>query len=220
MKTAIIADIHGNLPALKAVMKTVGDIGADRIICAGDIAGYYPEVNECVRIVRENCEYCTAGNHDIYLTGERECPRSGTVRLTIKYQQGIISEDNLEWIKSLPDHLCLDDMFICHGGPEDYIDQYLRDEPYAFDSELPLFVSAHTHVPVIFTQNGKSYINPGSVGQPRDGNPCASFALTDGSSARIIRVPYDIDAVAKSSIAAGFDERLFSCLYKGSKIGG
>ncbi len=221
MKTAIIADIHGNLPALKAVIDRIEDIHPARIICLGDIAGYYPAVNECAMIVREQCDICVKGNHDVYLTGEQNCPRSGTVRQTIDYQRKKVSRDNLEWLKSLPDNVLLDDMLLCHGGPEDYIDQYLREPPYAFDERVPFFASAHTHIPVIYNHGKKTYLNPGSVGQPRDGNPMASFAVieSDGQP-EIIRVLYDIDAVAKESLAAGFDERLFSCLYSGTKIGG
>ena len=221
MRTALIADIHGNLPALQSVMERIDRLDIDRIICLGDTVGYYPFVNECIGIVRGKCEFSVMGNHDLYLTGKAECPRSGTVRLTIGYQRGIITDDALAWLGSLPDHFSDDQMYICHGGPLDHIDQYLREPPYAFDADASIFASAHTHVPVVYTENGKIYVNPGSVGQPRDGDPRASFAVfDDDKTVRIERVPYDIDAVADASLRAGFDERLFGCLYRGTKIGG
>ena len=139
--------------------------------------------------------------------------------MAISYQKGVIRDDNLEWLKQSPLSLRTDQFFACHGGPDDFIDQYLYGAPYPTDDTTGLFLSGHTHKAVLWCQDNSIYCNPGAVGQPRDGDPRASFAvLNDYDNIEIRRVKYDIDATARLSKEAGFFPAFYECLYEGEKI--
>ena len=108
-----------------------------------------------------------------------------------------------------------------HGGWNDPLDEYLVNVGEEHFHELPgsLFASGHTHLPVVRHWSGRAYVNPGSVGQPRDGDPRAAYALVDGGRIELRRVAYDIDATAAATKAAGFSEHFYKNLYAGKRIG-
>ena len=217
--TGFISDIHGNYPALCSVLEELDRLGCDTVYCLGDVAGYYPAVNECCDELRRRNIVNIMGNHDKYLVTGTSCGRSRSVDMAIAYQSGNITPDNLEWLKQSPLSLRTDSFFACHGGPEDFTDQYMTGPPYPLDDETGLFLSGHTHKAVIWKQGKSIYCNPGAVGQPRDGDPRASFAvLDDEGNISIYRVNYDIDAVAVLSKEAGFFPAFYECLYEGVQI--
>ena len=216
----IISDIHGNHIALSAVLGRLDKLGITETICLGDIGGYYSQINECCETLRSRNIFSLMGNHDWYLvTGER-CPRSKSANTCLDYQRKLIKPENLAWLSSLPISAEIDGIRIVHGGWNDPIDEYI-DPSDGYFNRLDgfCFASGHTHVPCIWTGVGKAYCNPGSVGQPRDGDSRASFATWNGSNFCLHRVDYDIQSIEKDMLEAGFSPYLFENLYKGTKIG-
>lgn len=220
---AIISDIHGNYPALRAVLSDIEKKNCDKIICLGDIAGYYCMINQCINELRERKIQCLLGNHDYYLANRLGCPRSNSANACLNFQESIIEEKNMLWLKNLKTSILkLGNMSLVHGGWQDNLDEYLYNisKDYFENLEGDFFFSGHTHVPVVVNYGDKIYCNPGSVGQPRDGNPKASYAIVDNSNVEIKRVSYDIDEIVFAMKNAGFDEYIYKNLYIGSRIGG
>lgn len=217
----IISDIHGNHAALQAVLSRLDGMGVREIICLGDVAGYYSQINECCDTLRERGIYTLLGNHDYYLASGEACPRSNSANRCLEYQRRVVTPANLAWLGGLPKSSEKCGISIAHAGWNDHLEEYLAPSEDYFAS-LPgrLFASGHTHVPCIFSGGGKTYCNPGSVGQPRDGNPDASFATWDGSVFSLHRVAYDISTTQRHMAAAGFSDYFYSNLDAGTQIGG
>lgn len=217
----IISDIHGNHVALSAVLRTLDDLGATDIICLGDICGYYCQINQCCETLRQRNIFAVMGNHDWYLAKGEPCPRSNSANVCLDYQRTVITPDNLVWLTSLPERAIIHGLDIVHGGWNDPIDEYVRPSQEYF-SGLPgnHFASGHTHVQCVWSSGDKHYCNPGSVGQPRDGNSKAAFATWDGSSFELHRVDYDIEKIQKEMALAGFSPYYSENLSSGTSIGG
>lgn len=219
----LISDIHGNAVALRAVLSELDALGIQHIICLGDIAGYGPQVNECCQILISRSIPTLIGNHDFYLAFNEPCPRSTSANICLDYQHRIIKPEYKRWLGQNPKYLDLQpDIRMVHGGWNNPIDEYLYElRPSYFERlEGRHFFSGHTHVQGFWRLGSKTYCNPGSVGQPRDGNPHAAFATLDGDRVNLHRTPYDIDEIANASRQAGYNERLFENLYKGTRVGG
>lgn len=223
MKLGIISDIHGNYPALCAVYEKLRALGCDDIVCLGDVSGYYSMINECIDFLRQKNILCLKGNHDSYLLGEGQCPRSNSVNRCISYQRSILSEDNLKWLATLQPVLKTDAFYAVHGGWNNPIDEYIDRFDFCYAAEhmpqVKIFLSGHTHISSIQKYEDMVYCNPGSVGQPRDHDPKASFAVLEGSQIQLHRVSYDIDAIASHMSKAGFTDYFYRNLYHGKKIG-
>lgn len=218
MKIAFISDIHGNYEALKAVLSELDKFGIYRVYCAGDIAGYYTQINECCNELRSRGIPSVMGNHDWYMAGGGFCPRSKSVNDCLEYQRGVISKENLDWLKSLPVQIQVDRIKIVHGGWADPVDEYLKPTRDYFEKiEGKVFVSGHTHVQTLHKFGDKTYCNPGSVGQPRDGDPRAAFAIYDGQDFELHRVEYDMQKVFDLMDTAGFNDYYYGGLKTGSK---
>lgn len=218
----IISDIHGNFSALKAVINKLEELGVNEIICLGDIVGYYSEVNECCDLLREKKIHCLLGNHDWYLVSGEGCPRSNSANQCIEYQRRIISKENFQWLSTLKPTAFLHNISMVHGGWNDPLEEYMvPSSDYFLGIKGRFFASGHTHVPCIWKGEEKTYCNPGSVGQPRDGNPKASFAIFDGMNDFFIyRINYDIESTQRSMESAGFDSYFHENLSNGTRIGG
>lgn len=217
---ALIADIHGNYHALQAVLAEVGKLGCRKIVSMGDIAGYYPMINECIELCRDADVVNILGNHDDYLLSGRGCPRSTSANMCIEYQRKVITPANLDWLGASLTEYRAGRMFLVHGGWCDRLDEYIGEFDFSICSdEFDLYGSAHTHIQKLAGNGRYCYVNPGSVGQPRDGVPEAAFATVDPQNGvRLHRIPYDIDAIARATEAAGFARRFYEGLYTGSKI--
>lgn len=218
--TAIISDVHGNFPALEAVLREIDSKGCDKIISLGDVVGYYCMINECIDEFRKRSIINLMGNHDSYLLGMGQCPRSMTVNKCIDFQKSIITDENLEYLRMSP--LFFEDEVISarHGGWRDPIDEYIDEFDFSEVEALgkKIFCSGHTHVQKIQTLEGQIYFNPGAVGQPRDGDPRAAYAILDNNDIYLYRVSYDIDAIADIMEKEGFEKRISDCLYIGTKV--
>ncbi len=216
----IISDIHGNFFALSAVLNELDRIGVDEVICLGDIGGYYCQINECCDLLRENNIFSLMGNHDRYLVNNEECPRSKSANLCLDYQRDIITRVNLDWLGALTTKAQIDGLEIVHGGWNDYLDEYvIPSKEYFINLPGTFFSSGHTHVPCIWSGGLKTYCNPGSVGQPRDGDPKASFAIWNHKKFLLHRIEYDVLGMQREMAKAGFEEYIYANLTIGERIG-
>jgi putative phosphoesterase len=218
MTTAFISDIHGNYEALKAVLASIDAMGITHIVCAGDVAGYYSEVNACCDTLRERGIPTVMGNHDWYLGGGGTCARSRSVNDCLEYQRRVITPANLAWLRGLPLQVEVNGVRVVHGGWSDPIDEYLKPSANYFSVlEGRFFLTGHTHLPCVHHYGDKIYCNPGSVGQPRDGDPRSAFAVFDGNDFTLHRVNYDFNKVFALMDAAGFNDYYYGGLATGAR---
>lgn len=202
-RVGLLSDIHGNAVALEAVLEDMGAV--DAIVCAGDTVGYGPSPGPCVETVRDRELPTVQGNHDRAVVNGRPY-ESGD-----QYASRNLSEETLKWLDSLPRERLLFDgrLKIVHDHPDER-DRYTI--PAEFDPVLledeDVLVLGHTHVQHAEVYDEGIVVNPGSVGQPRDGNPDAAYAIVDLDklSVDLRRVPYNIDRVQDRIEAAGISE--------------
>lgn len=219
---ALIADVHGNLPALEAVLQEIDRLGCNEIFFLGDVAGYGCFLDPCVDLLRKRCSLHLLGNHDYYLISNLPCPRSKTASSCLDYQRERVTKDTLTWLRSSSIEASCGGLHLAHGGWKDPLDEYMLHLKSSYFENLPgqHFCSAHTHVPCIANFHEKQYCNTGSVGQPRDGDPRASFAVFAEGHYSLHRVAYDIDAMAWAMKHAGFSSYYYAHLYTGTRVGG
>jgi len=221
MKIALISDVHGNYPALLAVFERIRKENCDLIISLGDIAGYYCMVNECIKLCRDNNVVNVLGNHDYYLITNTKCPRSATANICIEFQKKVITSENLEWLQtSIPEYRNLGYWFV-HGGWNNPLDEYIESFDFSImgDCGARLFASGHTHIQKVQRKGNLIYVNPGSIGQPRDGDWKAAFAIIESTGeVSIYREKYDVDRIAHAMKKNGFKTRLYEGLYNGTRI--
>jgi len=229
MKVALLSDIHSNLEAFQAVQASLAAYQAEEIIFLGDIVGYGADPNECIALLRNLADCSIAGNHDFAAVGKTDIqyfnPLAGEA---IVWTQNKLGTENARFLSSLPLHVVRHGFFCVHSTPMhpqlwDYI-VTIKDAGVSFDNFTgPLCFVGHSHHPAIFIEdssgersaasgsaitleNDNRYIiNIGSVGQPRDGNPLASYGLydTETKKYRLIRVAYDIAAAQQKIVDAG-----------------
>jgi putative phosphoesterase len=218
MKTGFISDIHGNYEALKAVLGELDGMGVERIYCAGDIVGYYSQINEVCHELRARNIPCVMGNHDWYMAGDGFCLRSRSVNDCLAYQRTIIEAGHLEWLRTFPVQMRIGEIKMVHGGWGDPIDEYLKPTADYFERlQGRVFVSGHTHLQTVHCFGDKIYCNPGSVGQPRDGDPRAAFAVYEAGQFSLHRVEYDMQKVFDLMDAAGFSDYYYGGLKTGAR---
>jgi len=242
MRTLILSDVHANLTALNAVLADAEPY--DRVWCLGDTVGYGPDPNECIKRVQSlPMLKCVKGNHDAAVLGDIDIRAFNyEARISLEWLQNILNPENKRWLASLEERLEFDDITLAHGSPRNPIWEYIMDVSIARENmkafETQICLVGHTHVPCLFKQDRdkvdstylflmtpgapfsidqKCIINPGSVGQPRDHNPRASYMLYDDENDQWIyrRVEYDIESVQKRILAAGLPPRHASRLSEG-----
>ncbi|OPY25346.1 MAG: phosphodiesterase [Methanocella sp. PtaU1.Bin125] len=208
MKIGLIADVHSNAVALEAVLKDMGPV--DAILCAGDIVGYNPYPNETVELLKKYRVKCVRGNYDnAVVTGDTQWFNPMATR-TIRWTIDNLTRDNLRFIETLPEHIDLNGVTVYHGGPS-RLKEFVYENDHErfcriFDPfEVEVVVFGHTHVPRVEICGDKTILNPGSVGQPRDGDPRASYGIWDSETGKfdIRRVSYDVKKVQDGIIEAG-----------------
>ena len=246
MRYLILSDIHSNLDALEAILQTAEHGSWDRVVVLGDLVGYGGAPNAVIDRIRDlNPVAIIRGNHDKASCGIEDGSNFNHVaRVAAMWTGDTLTPQNRDYLRSLPaGPLVIDDYVeICHGSPFDE-DHYIFDADDARRAleagtrQLCLF--GHTHLPVVFRRAGNAYdgfvpegdaeiqlpledgvryvVNPGSVGQPRDGDPRAAFALYD-SETRVLtlrRVPYAVDAAQRRILGAGLPASLANRLSVG-----
>lgn len=204
MKLALLADIHGNAPALEAVLHYLKSDEVDTILCAGDMLGYYPFANEVIDHLRRLNSIAILGNHEKYLLELNTISPKMKEDYRLEEIYNTISGDNFSWIRNLPEKLELifDGMriILCHGSPWRYNEYIYPDSKnWGRFSKLGVdgVIMGHTHIPLIKKVGNVLLINPGSCGQPRDYQPGACYAVFDTQTKEVVfnRVSYDIDSL-------------------------
>jgi len=224
MRILIVADIHGNLPALEAVIDAVAD--ADMVLCAGDVSGYFPYVNEVVALLaaHRNCQ-CVMGNHDSVLLDDRLTTGSYSADLALRMQRGMINPESRAYIAALPKirrlHLDGKTITLFHGSPVDHLNG--RDTYWGTTHLVPgIYVSGHTHIPNYYESPARDtiVINPGGTGFPRDGNSQASFAVLDTQDWCVTfhRVAYDIARLVEKCAAVGLPPHFTKSIERGTWV--
>jgi putative phosphoesterase len=228
VRLILLADIHSNIVALKEVLAHAGS--ADKIICAGDIVGYNPWPNECIHMIQKMNIDSVMGNHDLASATDIATEFNPYAEVAVHFTHKQLTKNNLLFISNLPERLefKIDNVKICvyHGSPRDPISEYVfPTTPEKFVRSLldqsggDVLILGHTHIPMIFNFDGRYVVNPGGVGQPRDGNPRASYMALNVDQNKVTlehyRVEYNIDMVAHAIRAFGLPKMLADRLYRG-----
>jgi putative phosphoesterase len=225
---AVMDDIHSNLAALEVVFERIEKAGITKIVCCGDIVGYGAEPNECCDFVRENKLPCAMGNHDYTAATLKETELFNPyAQRAIIWTSGKLTEENRKFLSKLPEKKEFGfngkKVVLVHGSPEntrwDYVWPTTSEsilKKFLEKTKADILVLGHTHMPFVRKIDNKLVLNPGAIGQPRDQNPCASFALiNDALKIKIMRVPYDVSRTAYGIINAGLPRFLAERLYGG-----
>jgi diadenosine tetraphosphatase ApaH/serine/threonine PP2A family protein phosphatase len=242
MRCAILADIHSNLEAFTAVLGDVARKGeVDELWCLGDVVGYGPDPGPCIELLRRCNHVCVAGNHDLAAIGKIDTKYFNPhAAAAIDWTSKELSWKDKQYLEKLPLTIEKGDFTLVHGSPIDPVFEYVISGGIAARN-FPRFQTTyclvgHSHQPVSFKEeNGSAVpiglspgvgiilaktrmiINPGAVGQPRDGDPQASYILYDdeASVARLIRVPYDVEKTQYKIMKAGLPVHLATRLKEG-----
>ena len=218
MQVGVISDIHGNRVALEAVFEDFPSV--DALVCAGDIVGYNPWPGDCIEAVREREIPTVMGNHDRAVASGTTFRFNSMAGAGVEYTREELADEQVEWLETLPTERTAFDgrMKIVHGHPDDP-DRYTYPDMFSSDllSEEDVLVMGHTHVQHYERYDEGIVMNPGSVGQPRDGDPRAAYAILDLDAMTVEehRVEYDIAAVEHAVNDAGLPEAIGSRLRKG-----
>jgi len=216
MRYAIIADIHANLTAFSAVLDDIEHRGGvEEIWCLGDIVGYGPDPHECIELLQGHRHVCVAGNHDLAAIGKiSTADFNPDAALACQWTARQLSRKDVQYLKKLPLAIDKDIFTLVHGSPREPIWEYVMSTSIAGENfsffQSPYCVVGHSHVPLIFKEEdgsctfsqfmpniglalGESRLisKPGGVGQPRDGDPRASYVIYDTEKRQITcrRVP-------------------------------
>ncbi|RPI34901.1 MAG: metallophosphoesterase [Chloroflexota bacterium] len=233
MRILVISDIHANSTALDAVLANAGEI--DAVWCLGDIVGYGPDPNECVSRVRTLPNLvCLLGNHDAAALKQIDTDSfNPDARTAIHWTRHALTPESISFLESLPEMAVIDHVTLAHGSPRQPVWEYLLDTRTAtqnFESfDTPYCFVGHTHLPVLYylpdesrvaqlivpdaamqiTLAPRAILNPGSVGQPRDRDPRAAYAIfqPDQNIFEYRRISYNIAAVQSRMELADLPER-------------
>jgi predicted phosphodiesterase len=244
VRVAAITDIHANLPALEAVLAAIDTAGVEEIWCLGDVVGYGAEPDRCADLVRERCSVCLVGNHDLAVLGALDTAAfSEAAAEAVAWTRENVAARTLEMLGGLEPAGRREGIALFHGSPRDPVWEYVLSAEQAGDclDAQPERVAliGHSHAALFFVRppgergevrgaqagddallqlgEGRWLLNPGSVGQPRDGDPRAAWLEvdTEAETARFHRVGYDVVRAAASIAAAGLPLRLGERLHSG-----
>ncbi len=241
MRIAVISDIHSNLPALEAVLSDVGRSDPDQVWCLGDVVGYGAQPDACTKLVAEVVEVCLAGNHDLVVSGELDVryfamSAGAAARWTLKH----VEQSTREFLAGLSPLGQSAGVGLYHASPRDPVWEYVLSISQAAEcldaQQQRVCMIGHSHVACYFARNGGETIgeqalhgaelnmsegewlvNPGSVGQPRDGDPRAAYLMLDTATWTVSfrRVEYPVDEAAQAILDAGLPKSLAERLYQG-----
>jgi diadenosine tetraphosphatase ApaH/serine/threonine PP2A family protein phosphatase len=239
-RVAVISDVHGNRHALDAVLEALVAEDADELWCLGDLVGYGPQPNECCRTVAARADLCLCGNHDLVVLGSLSIGDfAGDAAAAALWTQQVLADEAREFLAGLEPSGSGQEADLFHGSARDPVWEYVLSADAAAATlaatSAPLVLVGHSHVPleisldgevldggiaaegtVVDLSSGRRLLNPGSVGQPRDGDPRAAYLLVEpGRRATFHRVEYPVERTQAEMLEAGLPEPLAARLAAG-----
>jgi diadenosine tetraphosphatase ApaH/serine/threonine PP2A family protein phosphatase len=241
VRVAVVSDIHSNLHALEAVLAALDADPVDELWCLGDVVGYGPKPNECCELIRTRARHALCGNHDLAVRGSLGLVEfSGDAGVAAAWTRGVLDERSLEWLQSLEPEGEAHGVRLFHGSARDPVWEYVLTNEAAIATllmtEEQLVLVGHSHAALHVALRGTELeggaapdgtvlglgearwlLNPGSVGQPRDGDPHAAYLVLDlaARTATFRRVPYDVARTQAEMRDAGLPELLAARLEHG-----
>jgi diadenosine tetraphosphatase ApaH/serine/threonine PP2A family protein phosphatase len=241
-RVAVISDVHANWHALEAVLAAIATEEPDELWCLGDLVGYGPKPNPCCTTVRERAALCLAGNHDLGVLGRLDLEEfAPDAVVSAEWTRGVLDPDARAFLESLRPTARRDGVELFHASPRDPVWDYVLSAEAAeaaFElTEEPLVLVGHSHVPLAIADvdgsmagglapegteaelgtDARLLLNPGSVGQPRDGDQRAAWLLLDfeGGRASFRRVPYPVERTQEEIRERGLPDALAERLGRG-----
>jgi predicted phosphodiesterase len=234
MRVAVVSDIHSNLHALEAVLAAIDAEAPDELWCLGDLVGYGPRPNECCAVVAERADVCLAGNHDLAVRGTIDLEEfGGEAGVAATWTRTVLEPEAQELLDRLEPQGSAHGVALYHGSARDPVWEYVLSDEGALATldlaDSPLVLVGHSHVALQVVDSGgeveggvarggteleldgvRALLNPGSVGQPRDGDPKAAYLLLDldAKQASFRRVEYDIERTQREMRDAALPEML------------
>lgn len=240
MRVAVISDVHANYHALEAVLKEIDAARVDAVWCLGDTVGYGPRPNECCDLVRDRAGFCLVGNHDLVVLGELTVSEfNDEAAAAAIWTAEVLTPESRAFLASLKPFGKVEGVDLFHASARDPVWEYVLTEEAARAtlelSSAPLVLVGHSHVALAITEHdgrvdggparggskvtldGRRLLNPGSVGQPRDGDPRAAWMLLDLDErfAEFRRVPYSIERTQAEMHERGLPQALATRLERG-----
>jgi diadenosine tetraphosphatase ApaH/serine/threonine PP2A family protein phosphatase len=241
VRVAVVSDIHGNINALEAVLAALETEPPDELWCLGDLVGYGARPNECCTAIEARASICLAGNHDLAVRGTIELAEfSGDAGAAARWTRDVLSPESLAFLQRLEPQGTRADVALFHASARDPVWEYVLSDEVARASlaatKEPVVLVGHSHAALYVTVRGdddlgglapagtdvdlgeaRTLLNPGSVGQPRDGDPRAAYLLLDlvARTASFRRVDYDVERTQAEIRAAGLPEALAARLRTG-----
>jgi predicted phosphodiesterase len=241
MRVAVVSDIHSNQHALEAVLAAIEAEAPDELWCLGDLVGYGPRPNECCAAIAERANACLAGNHDLVVLGTLDMTDfAGEAALAAEWTRGVLDEEARAFLIPLEPRAKRNGVALYHGSARDPVWEYVLSDEAAWwtfqVAKEPLVLVGHSHVPLTISFDGDSLeggvaddgaevdlserrwlLNPGSVGQPREGDPRACYLLLDLDARRATfrRVEYDVERTQGEMREAELPEMLVARLALG-----
>ncbi|HEY0980701.1 metallophosphoesterase family protein [Schlesneria sp.] len=228
MRILVLADIHANWLALSSIRETF-----DECLFLGDLVEYGVDPIPCIDWVRKHATYAIRGNHD-HSVAQRVPPPVGTgfrrlAGATRQQHWEILRPSHLKYLSQLPvtQNVTIDNLrfHLVHATPRDPMDEYLAADAEGWERRLTnieadFICVGHTHIPFHLTLGNRQVLNPGSVGQPRDGDPRAAYAIIENGQVELKRVEYDIDAAVRQLEASGMDSDVIELAAQALRYGG
>jgi predicted phosphodiesterase len=234
MRVAVVSDIHSNLRALEAVLAAVDADEPDELWCLGDVIGYGPRPNKCCALVEARADVCLAGNHDLAVVGTLDMEEfHGDAARAARLNRDVLTPESHAFLASLKPYGSAHGVALYHASARDPVWEYVLSDDAALATlaiaGTPLVLVGHSHVALRITASGadvggglapagtvveladgQTVLNPGSVGQPRDGDPRAAYLLLDldGGRAEFRRVEYDVARTQREMEDAGLPRPL------------
>jgi diadenosine tetraphosphatase ApaH/serine/threonine PP2A family protein phosphatase len=238
LRVAVLSDVHSNQPALETVLAAIDETGVEEIWCLGDVVGYGAQPDACTELIRERCDVCLVGNHDLAVLGGLDISSfSEAAAAAVEWTREQASKGTMDFLRGLEPAGSRQGVGLFHASPRDPIWEYVlsieQAEAGLDAQEERVALIGHSHISLFFCrpdqaqagetqgaqagdgallslENGAWLLNPGSVGQPRDGDPRAAWLELDTEqwTAHFHRVSYDVATAAETILAAGLPSQL------------